>query len=220
MEKIKKERVIKIGAEAELWYGVWLGLPAVFKIRKAKRYRPPELDKRVRSLRTINEVKLMYQAGLIGVNVPAIYYVSLNKFLIVMEYIEGYTLKTLLEKHLVNDVCKVFSRLGEYIGLLHRNGIIHGDLTTSNIIVRKGELFFIDFGLGEISKRIEDMGVDLHLFRRALESAHHDLAEEIFECMMEGYIRVVGSRTGKAVIDKVREIRMRGRYVSERRLAC
>jgi len=104
------------------------------------------------------------------------------------------------------------------IGRLHKHGIIHGDLTTSNMILdRDGKIFFVDFGLGEKTSELEARGVDLHLMRRALESTHFRFAEECFNAVIEGYSKVLGDNVTKKVLDKIGEIERRGRYIAERK---
>ncbi|MCK4434537.1 Kae1-associated serine/threonine protein kinase, partial [Candidatus Bathyarchaeota archaeon] len=109
-------------------------------------------------------------------------------------------------------------KIGELIGKLHKYGIIHGDLTTSNMILNpEGKIFFVDFGLGEKSKELEVRGVDLHLMKRALQSTHFRFAEEYFNAVIEGYSKVLGSETVKNVLEKIGEIEKRGRYIAERK---
>lgn len=206
--------IIKKGAEAILWKGEWFGLPAVFKHRIEKRYRSREFDRMLRVKRTINEAKLMIESRKL-IEVPFIYDVDLERTLIVMEYIEGKTLKDLLLMGSGNPYDWGFE-VGIRIGKLHRGGIVHGDLTTSNIIIRKDHMYFIDFGLGSKNPGLEEMGIDLHLMLRALESLHHEISAEFFEGVMKGYEKIMG-RLSENVKKKIREIRMRGRYVWERR---
>ena len=212
----RRVRLVKKGAEAELWFGYWLGLPSIFKVRREKPYRPAELDRWVRVRRTVTEARLLHEAYLAGLAVPSLYHVDLDKTMIVMEYVEGPTAKELVEGG-YKDLEWLFREMGRGIGLLHSRRVVHGDLTTSNVIMRGSKLYFIDFGLGDKNARLEDMGVDLHLFLRALESTHYDVASRAFEWAMEGYAEVVGESQAKAVREKVREIRMRGRHVMERR---
>jgi len=134
-----------------------------------------------------------------------------------MEYVKGKQVKQVLnsfEKEKRVDLCR---RIGELIGQLHSHGIIHGDLTTSNMILTPCEkVFFVDFGLGEYSAELEIRGVDLHLMKRAFQSTHFRFAEECFEAVMEGYAEIVGKETAKDVLEKIKEIERRGRYVAER----
>jgi len=104
------------------------------------------------------------------------------------------------------------------IGKLHKYGIVHGDLTTSNMIqARDGKIFFVDFGLGEKTRELEAKGVDLHLMKRALQSTHFKFAEECFKSVIEGYASILDGETVKNVLDKIGEIERRGRYIAERR---
>ena len=103
------------------------------------------------------------------------------------------------------------------IGRLHEHGIIHGDLTTSNMILTpQDKIVFVDFGLSERSKELEPKGVDLHLMKRALHSTHYEHAKECFKAVMDGYGEEVGKEKAKRIDAKIREIERRGRYVSER----
>ena len=76
--------------------------------------------------------------------------------------------------------------IGRKVGILHQNEIIHGDLTTSNMILGS-EIYFIDFGLSFFSTKIEDMAVDLHLLKQALESKHYEIFEKCFSAVLSGY---------------------------------
>ena len=109
-------------------------------------------------------------------------------------------------------------RIGELIGKMHKNGIIHGDLTTSNMILRQeGKIFLVDFGLSERSVEIEARGVDLHLMKRSLQSVHYQFAEECFKKVLLGYSAILGEEETKRVKAKIKEIGQRGRYVEERK---
>ncbi|HDN63034.1 MAG TPA: Kae1-associated serine/threonine protein kinase, partial [Candidatus Bathyarchaeota archaeon] len=111
---------------------------------------------------------------------------------------------------------RILVEVGRMIGAMHSNGLIHGDLTTSNIILDEGRIYFIDFGLSEVSEELEKRGVDLYLMRRALESTHHLRSDEYFREVLLGYSEVVGEQETKRVLSKIEEIAKRGRYVSER----
>jgi TP53 regulating kinase-like protein len=135
-----------------------------------------------------------------------------------MEFIEGKQVKQLL-----NSVSKVERRklcvnIGELVGKLHNQGLIHGDLTTSNMILSpEGKIVFVDFGLGEKNGELEAKGVDLHLLKRALQSTHFQFWEECFENVLSGYASVLGEDLAEKVYEKIREIERRGRYVEERK---
>ena len=135
-----------------------------------------------------------------------------------MEYIEGKQVKNLLPKISKTDRCTLCFTIGELIGRLHMHEIIHGDLTTSNMIKNSENIiFFLDFGLGEKRDEFEAMGVDLHLMKRALESTHFRFAEECFKAVLQGYSKIVDEKKARNVFKKIEEIERRGRYVSGRK---
>ncbi|MEM3695242.1 MAG: KEOPS complex kinase/ATPase Bud32 [Candidatus Bathyarchaeia archaeon] len=213
-----KLRLIKKGAEANLYLTSWHGRKAVIKRRLPKKYRPAQLDDRIRAYRTIHEPQLMSEAKKAGVPTPTIFLVDISENAIIMEFIEGTQVKMLLSKITKSERKAICIKIGELIGRLHEKGIIHGDLTTSNMILdREGKIYFVDFGLGEKTMEIEAMGVDLHLMKRALQSTHFRFTEECFNAVIEGYSKVLGEEKAKSVLEKVREIERRGRYVAERR---
>jgi TP53 regulating kinase-like protein len=218
MGKISHKALMKKGAEASLFLVDWHGRKVVIKVRLPKRYRPAALDEQIRSYRTVHEPQLMNQAKAAGVPTPLIYMVNLPDSSIVMEYVEGQQVKQLLNsvsKAKRHDLCV---RIGESIGRLHREGLIHGDLTTSNMILSpEGKVFFVDFGLGEKNTELEAQGVDLHLMKRALQSTHYQFWEECFQAVLCGYMSVLGVELAEKVYEKIREIERRGRYVEERK---
>ena len=120
-----------------------------------------------------------------------------------MEKIEGPMLKECLEPDLVCEA-------GMMVGRLHRAGIIHGDLTTSNILVRDGRCILIDFGLAQVSSEVEPRGVDIHVFFQTLESMVEN-HEELRQRFIEGY-SVEFDHAGE-VVDREQEILQRGRYL-------
>ena len=209
--------LIKKGAEANLYLEDWYGKRVIVKERIPKKYRVRALDEQIRTYRTIHEPQLMHEAKRAGVPTPTIYMVNLAEKSIIMEYIEGRQVKQILNRLSANERTELCRKIGMLIGRLHKNGIIHGDLTTSNMILTSnGKIYFVDFGLGEFSNELEARGVDLHLMKRALQSTHYLFAEESFKAVLEGYAEVVGETTEK-VLEKIREIELRGRYIAERR---
>jgi Mn2+-dependent serine/threonine protein kinase len=218
MGGMSQPQLIKKGAEAYLYLAEWQGRKAVLKKRLPKKYRLPALDERIRTYRTVHEPRLMHEARKAGVPTPTIFFVDVKNALIVMEHVDGKQLKQLLNEVSNNERKRLCRQVGELVGRLHKYGIVHGDLTTSNMIyARDGKIFFVDFGLGEKTKDVEAMGVDLHLMKRALQSTHYEFADECFRNLIEGYSKVLDAETVKNVLDKVEEIEKRGRYVSERR---
>lgn len=209
-------RLIRKGAEAHIYEGEWLGKRVVVKHRIPKAYRHPELDKAIRARRTVREAQALHRAKGAGVPTPIVYLVDRKTATIIMEKAEGKRLKELLAEEGLGAL-GFLKELGRLVGLLHRAGLVHGDITTSNVIVAPdGSLILVDFGLSEFSVDLERRGVDLHLFKRVLESTHHRVAGEAWAAFTEGYRAVMGAEADE-VLDKVREIELRGRYVSERR---
>lgn len=210
--------LIKKGAEANLYLADWHGKSAVLKKRVVKKYRPSTLDRQIRVYRTVHEPQLMSEAKKAGVLTPTIFLVDVGDTTIVMEYVQGKQVKQLLSEVSDGERRRLCRRIGELVGRLHKYGVVHGDLTTSNMIVSGDErIFLVDFGLGERSVQLEARGVDLHLMKRALQSIHFRFAEECFVHVLEGYADVLGLDVSKNVLDKVKEIEKRGRYVAERR---
>jgi TP53 regulating kinase-like protein len=215
---MKQPVLMKKGAEANLYLADWHGRKVVLKKRLPKEYRPSALDDQIRAYRTIHEPQLMHEAKKAGVPTPIIFLVDRRNTTIIMEYIEGKQVKQLLKEVSKSERQRLCFRIGESIGKLHDYGIVHGDLTTSNLIQHsEGKIFFVDFGLGDKTKELEARGVDLHLMKRALQSTHYEFAEECFDSAIEGYSSVLKSETSENVLDKIKEIERRGRYVAERK---
>jgi len=213
-----KPLLIKKGAEASLYLTDWHGRKVIMKERLPKKYRPSKLDGHIRTYRTIHEPQLMHEAKKAGVSTPTIFLVDLKNATIIMGFIEGKQVKQLLNEVTKSERQSLSLKIGELIGRLHEYGIIHGDLTTSNMILdSEGKIFFVDFGLGEKTKELEARGVDLHLMKRALQSTHFRFTEECFDAVIRGYSKVLGAETVKNILDKIKEIERRGRYVAERK---
>jgi TP53 regulating kinase-like protein len=212
--------LFKKGAEASLFLADWHGRRVVVKARLPKRYRPVELDKKIRGYRTAHEPRLMHEAKLAGVPTPIIFLVDMNESTITMEFVEGSQVKQVLGGMTAEERQALCVRIGGLIGRLHRHGVIHGDLTTSNMILtEEGKIFLVDFGLGEKNMELEARGVDLHLMKRALQSTHYEAAAECFKHVQKGYAAVLGVEEAEKVFGKIREIERRGRYVDERKHA-
>ncbi len=209
--------LIKKGAEASLFLEDWHNRKVIMKRRLPKKYRIEELDKMIRSQRTVHEPNIIHKAKEAGVPTPTIYMVDVADANIIMEFVDGKQVKEILDHVSPEERLSLSGHIGGMIGRLHKHGIIHGDLTTSNMILTSyGKVVFVDFGLSDRSKELESKGVDLHLMKRALQSTHYKHAKECFKAVMKGYAEVVGDEEAKNVSEKIREIEKRGRYVSER----
>jgi TP53 regulating kinase and related kinases len=218
MDTVVQQMLFRKGAEASLYLADWQGRKVVVKVRVPKRYRPESLDKLIRSYRTIHEPQLMHEAKGAGVPTPMIYIVNVPEASITMEYIEGNQVKQLLNRVSKDQRQILCIEIGKLIGQLHSHGLIHGDLTTSNMILSsEGKIFFVDFGLGEKNIEIEARGVDLHLMKRALQSTHFQFWDECFKNVLSGYSSVLGDEPSEKVYEKIKEIERRGRYVEERK---
>ena len=201
------------GAEADLLLDPdWNGVKALLKRRGEKRYRHPELDAEIRRVRTVQEASMIHRAKGAGVPTPVIYQVDPDGATIVMEYVDGEKVRDIVDGLTGEERRSLFRAIGLMAGRLHGAGIIHGDLTTSNIIKAGGLPVFIDFGLGEMSTETEKRGVDLNLMHRMLTSTHFRHAEELFKAFKDGYASVLGGEAEEA-LTRMDEIAKRGRYV-------
>jgi TP53 regulating kinase-like protein len=198
------KKIIQRGAEAILY----LRDGELVKERVRKGYRIPELDVKIRKMRTRGEAKLMKRAKAGGAPVPNTR--AEGDFMLVMEYINGTKLKDSLssmDKARRNGVC---GAVGEIVAKLHDAGIMHGDLTTSNMILHEGKTFLIDFGLGKFSFSVEDQAVDLFLLYEALKSTHFAVLEECWESVITAYSRHFPQ--AKDVLARMEKIKKRRRY--------
>jgi TP53 regulating kinase-like protein len=205
-------KLIYRGAEADLFLGSWAGLKSVYKWRKPLPYRLKVIDDEVRRHRTVHEAQMVRLAKLAEVRTPRLYHVDPRTSTLVMEYLPGRRLKeqaTLIGK---GELAKTFSTFGRMVGRLHKAGISHGDLTTSNIICDDGDLSLIDFGLSFRTERTEDHAVDLRLVKETLTGAHSEIATEALRSFVEGYGLEVGEKRRKEVLRQLSSIERRGRY--------
>ena len=170
---------ISQGAEASIYKDE----DKIIKHRTIKSYRNKQIDEKLRKYRTRREAKVLKKLS--EMNFPA---PKLKKDIdeinmkIEMEHIDGTKLRDFLHK----NHKELSNEIGRKIAILHKHDIIHGDLTTSNMIVNE-EIYLIDFGLSFFSKKPEDKAVDLHLLKRALESKHHMIFEECFDEIIKAY---------------------------------
>jgi Kae1-associated kinase Bud32 len=204
--------LIRRGAEAEIHLTKWLAREVISKHRVPKSYRLEALDHTLRVSRTKKEAKLISDARRLGISTPIIYDVNLKEHKIIMEYINGPRFKDILTELDDKTRTQMLQKLGRAIGILHRNNIVHGDLTTSNIIKRDDRLYFIDFSLGDVCEDIEANGVDLHLLMEAFESTHPEFMDE-FKHIIDGYSQEF--LEAPEVVKKIDEIIKRGRYTEK-----
>ena len=179
----------------------------LIKDRIKKSYRISYLDLKLRKTRTKKEAKILLKASKL-IPVPTLIKTD-EKEKIEMQFILGKKLSESLDK--LKNSLKICKKIGENIAKLHDSGIIHGDLTTSNMIYNQKEnkVYFLDFGLGYESSKIEDKAVDLHLIKQALEAKHFKNYEKFFKTILKGYEI---SKNHKEVLKRLEKVESRGRY--------
>jgi TP53 regulating kinase-like protein len=242
------------GAEAHLYKTVFLSpsTPAALKIRPSKPYRHPILDRRLTRQRILQEARCLVKLVREGVNVPAVLALDwegqagekgFGGAWLMMEWIEGLVVRVVLErweKYMKRNqasqgaegveqeetrVRDLLRRIGHAVGALHKAGVIHGDLTTSNLMLRPpsteqqgagdetnpsmvGDVVLIDFGLASQSLQDEDRAVDLYVLERAFGSTH-PRTEPLFEEVLNGYRE--SYKGASSALKRLEEVRMRGR---------
>lgn len=206
------------GAEAILVKDNWLGFNVIKKIRIPKKYRIPQIDQELRNSRTISESRLIIEAKKIGVRTPYVYEIDIPNTTIIMEEIEGELVKKILKQQIaIKEKQELVNEIGQQVGKLHSNDIIHGDLTTSNIMSdTEKKITFIDFGLGKISKAIEDKAVDILLMKKCFMSTHTEISKELFESFQMGYY--ITMKNAKSVLRRAVKVEARGRHLKEEAL--
>ncbi|KAJ3083817.1 Serine/threonine protein kinase [Rhizoclosmatium globosum] len=201
------------GAEARV-FKTSFGLKEVciVKERFRKTYRHPVLDEKLSKRRTILEARCLVRAKKCGIDAPAVYLVDPVKSLIYMEFVEGETMKAFFNREL-NDHAKrneISTKIGTSLAKLHNADVVHGDLTTSNMMLRAGteSVVFIDFGLSFVSNLTEDKAVDLYVLERALASTHPQ-SHVLLDAILASYFKDV--KDSKQVLKKLEDVRLRGR---------
>ncbi len=200
------KNIIARGAESI----IYIEKKNIVKERIKKSYRLSEIDLKLRKYRTRSETKLLERSNKI-ISTPKVISSSDEDMKIIMEHIKGDLLKDILDGLDEKKLREILVNVGEQIALLHNNNIIHGDLTSSNMILKDNKVYFIDFGLGFISNKVEDKAVDLHLLKQALESKHYKIYENAFSYILEGYKKC---KNFDEVISRLKKVEKRGRYKS------
>lgn len=234
MEIDNNEILISQGAEAKIYISDFHGKRCIIKERFSKSYRVKELDDKLTKQRILNEVRNITKLHKIGVNTPYILFVDLFQRKIYMEYIN----KSVLLKNILNRIYydqftiqkysnlinNIINSTAKYLAKIHNNNIIHGDLTSSNILLvynnsnnieedilfhqEFNSFYFIDFGLSYVSQENEDKAVDLYVLRRAIISANPK-SEEIFNQILEKYKIYVNN--GNSIVNVLLKVEQRGR---------
>ena len=192
-------KLIAQGAEAK----IFKKKDSILKDRIKKTYRLPQIDIKLRKSRTRSEAKILRKASGI-INVPKVIRVDDKKMHLELEHIEGVKVRDLFDRDDEKLKRKVCRELGKTVKKMHQNDIIHGDLTTSNMIWND-KLYLIDFGLGKISIRVEDMAVDIHLLKECFRSKHYVHWQTYWNEFKKTY------NQGK-VFDQLERVEARARY--------
>ncbi|ORY59514.1 Serine/threonine-protein kinase BUD32 [Pseudomassariella vexata] len=240
--------LITQGAEGRLYKTTYLlpSIPCALKHRPSKPYRHPILDQRLTRHRILSEARILQKCRREGVPVPALYAVDEGTGVLIMEWIAGAPVRVPVNEYLRKrkadglreaatkedgeELVGLMRRIGRAVGRLHKVGIVHGDLTTSNMMLRPwdkgkapvnghkadgegnglldGEIVIIDFGLASQGTQDEDRAVDLYVLERAFGSTH-PRAEGLFEVVLDAYRGEF--KTANIVLKKLEDVRMRGR---------
>ena len=203
----KSNKILKRGAEAVIYIESLDGQRVLVKERVRKKYRLRQIDEKLRSTRTRQEMKLMREARGHGILTPRIVSSDEGSSKIVMEDVGGVTVRDHMEK---SKGVKFFFDVGSQVGKMHSVGIMHGDLTTSNIILKGRKVYFVDFGLGQFSRRIEDMATDLNVMREVLQATQSRVYERCWKMFVAGYGK--GNKASKDVLKRMGKIELRARY--------
>jgi len=203
-------KLIARGAEAELYEDK----DSILKKRVKKDYRIEEIDVPLRRSRTKREAKVIGKLNSIGISCPSVGMVDLENTSLSIERIKGIKLRDKLNQRNYPKLCK---EVGKTIAKMHNEEIIHGDLTTSNMIfeTKSKKVFLIDFGLSFFSSKVEDKAVDIHLFRQALESKHNSFWEKGFRYFMQGYKS--NSENYDEILTRFDKVENRGRNKSKKK---
>jgi N6-L-threonylcarbamoyladenine synthase/protein kinase Bud32 len=205
------EGFVARGAEAVVERTEYLGIDAVRKTRLPKRWRHPDLDAQLRAVRTRHEARLLAEAKRAGARAPWLLEADAANAALTMERLPGERLREALERAAPEERARLLQRAGELVAKLHATDVIHGDLTTSNLLVLPdGSLAVIDFGLGEVSQETEPRGVDLHVLAEALGATHAGHGD-LFSVAWASYERA--NPRAHEVAQVLDAIRKRGRYL-------
>ncbi|KAG5275174.1 hypothetical protein AALO_G00144400 [Alosa alosa] len=221
MPYLNKCNLIKQGAEARVYRGSFLGKPTIIKERFPKHYRHPVLDEKLTHRRTVQEVRAILRCRKAGISTPVVYFVDYTSHCIFLEDLVG---AITVRDHIASSQASsqdpvglnaLAEQMGQILARMHDEDVVHGDLTTSNMLLRQGspegakpELFLIDFGLSYTSALPEDKGVDLYVLEKAFLSTHPN-TEQLFQRLLKSYTQT--SKRAHAVIKKLDEVRLRGR---------
>ncbi|KAM3543477.1 EKC/KEOPS complex subunit BUD32 [Beauveria bassiana] len=234
------------GAEGRLYKTTYLvpSLPCALKHRPSKPWRHPTLDARLTRHRILSEARILAKCRRDGVRVPALYALDESQGWLMLEWIQGPPVRVAINARLRPGAIverdaslrALLRRIGDAVGALHKIGIVHGDLTTSNMMLDptgrtseqdgggggggaaededaqeeslRGDVVIIDLGLASGAVQEEERAVDLYVLERAFGSTH-PRAECVFHEVLDAYRQTHKQAPG--VLKKLDEVRMRGR---------
>ncbi|KAL5225372.1 hypothetical protein ABZP36_012011 [Zizania latifolia] len=207
--------LLKQGAEGRVFVSTFVGRKCVIKERFSKKYRHPLLDSKLTLKRLNAEARCMTKARKLGVSTPVLYAMDPLLHTLTFEYVDGLSVKDILlgfgsngvNEERLNDIA---TQIGNAVGKLHDGGLVHGDLTTSNMIIKNStnQLVLIDFGLSFTSTIPEDKAVDLYVLERALISMHSSCGD-VMEKILAAYRKA--SKQWCSTTNKLAQVRQRGR---------
>ncbi|XP_053430617.1 EKC/KEOPS complex subunit TP53RK [Nycticebus coucang] len=210
--------LVKQGAEARVFRGRFLGRAAVVKHRFPKGYRHPALEARLSRRRTVQEARALLRCRRLGISAPVVFFVDYASNCLYMEEIEGsVSVRDYIQSAMETDrspqgLFGLAKTIGRVLARMHDEDLIHGDLTTSNMLLKppleQQNIVLIDFGLSFVSGLPEDKGVDLYVLEKAFLSTHPN-TETVFEALLKSYF--ISSKKPRPVLKKLDEVRLRGR---------
>lgn len=224
--------LITQGAEGRLYKTTYLlpDIACALKYRPPKPWRHPVLDQRLTRHRILSEARILAKCRRDGLRVPSVYALDESAGWMMLEWIEGTPVRVNINNRLGSrtegiedddELKDLMRKIGMAVGKMHSIGIIHGDLTTSNMMLKppaggqpdnatglEGEIVIIDLGLASGGVHDEDRAVDLYVLERAFGSTH-PRAECIFNEVLEAYKQ--SFKQAGVALKKLEEVRMRGR---------
>ncbi|KAK3878910.1 hypothetical protein Pcinc_016453 [Petrolisthes cinctipes] len=218
--KMRRELVTQ-GAEGRVYNAEWLGGSVIIKQRFPKQYRHPDLDAHITRERMKAEARALTRCRVYGIKTPVVFDVDFEKNEIILENIpQSMTVRNYIYEAAKNNILMdselmldLAEKIGQVLAKLHSNHIIHGDLTTSNMLLvppyESSDVILIDFGLSSIDERAEDKAVDLYVLERAILSTHPNT--EPFVAQALSVYELSGGKVAKDVIKRLDEVKLRGR---------
>jgi len=207
--------IYKQGAEARVYESTFMGRKVVVKERFSKKYRHSVLDAKLTQRRLYGEARTLAKARKLGVATPALYALDSVTRSLTFEFVEGPLVKDILLQSTPlpssdGKLEELASQIGRAVAKLHDGGLIHGDLTTSNMILcaKTGRLVLLDFGLGYNSTLPEDKAVDLYVLERAF-TAMHSMVGDMNGLVLAAYNS--SSKYWSSTYNKLAAVRLRGR---------